>query len=112
MLGAVSMTLRALLKVLPPSDEDVSTMWVPSDQMAYRVPSGVTVPVNPSLAPLSSRGSPGTAFTATGSDQVRPPSVECDTTSGEAVSVQRVQPTYSVPAGALLVEAATNTGLC
>src|SRR5215472_1571051 len=97
--GPVFRMRRSLLKDTPPSRDTAIMMPSRSSQMVYRVPSGATTPSNPSSAPLSSRGSPGTLLNLMGFDQVAPPSLERENKSSLVLSVNWVQPTYRSPAG-------------
>src|SRR2546426_4053137 len=74
--GPTSKTGRDGSNVLPPSREIASVTFSPSFQTTYCVPSGATVPMMPTTAPLSSRGYPALVLMRIGGDHVLPASVE------------------------------------
>src|SRR5579864_2336651 len=74
--GPVFTMVREGEKVAPPSCETAKTMPEMSHQTTYSVPSEATAPVNPSTAPLSSRGRPSLVLISMGFDQEIPPSVD------------------------------------
>ena len=61
---------------LPPSRETASVTLRPSFHTTYCVPSGATVPMIPTTAPLSSRGNPAFVLIRRGVVHVLPPSVD------------------------------------
>src|SRR5438094_7379016 len=61
---------------LPPSRDTASVTLSPSFQITYCVPSGATVPMIPTTAPLSSRGKPAFVLMRCSRVHVLPPSVE------------------------------------
>ncbi len=74
--GPTSKIGREGSNVLPPSREIASVTFSPSFQTTYCVPSGATVPIMPTTAPLSSRGQPARVLMRMGFDHVRPASVD------------------------------------
>src|ERR1043166_4906198 len=74
--GPTSKIGRDGSNVLPPSREIASVTFKPSFQTTYCVPSGATVPMMPTTAPLSSRGQPARVLIRIGFDHVLPASVE------------------------------------
>src|SRR5437667_12858597 len=74
--GPTSKIGRDGSKVFPPSCDLVSVTLSPSFHTRYCVPSGATVPMTPTTAPLSSRGNPAFVLMRCGVAQVLPPSLE------------------------------------
>src|SRR4051794_21614557 len=74
--GPTSNTGREGSNDCPPSRDTASVTLSPSFQITYCVPSGATVPMMPTTAPLSSRGNPAFVLMRRGGAQVVPPSVD------------------------------------
>src|SRR5579871_4171327 len=96
--GAATSTIgRDGANVRPPSLETASVMLRPSFQTTYCVPSAPTVPIGPTTAPLSSRGSPARVLMRIGFDQLRPPSVERENRITDWVSCHSIHARYRLP---------------